>query len=222
MPAKMKLSQLDLLELLASPEHRELSASFRERCYPKKALVCTPYDDLDQVFILKQGRLRVFLAYDDREFTLALLEPGDIFSTHTRAFAETLEPSTLLIETTEHFRQQLIANPGINLVMVKVLGELLKNSITIIEGLAFKDTRQRLLDFLLSAAAERGQQHPQGILLALGLSSEELALLIGTTRQTISTLMNEFIKSGCMEKQGRTALLITNLAALAAMRSGIA
>jgi len=222
MPAKMKLSQLDLLELLASPEHRELAASFRERTYPKKALVCTPYDDLDQVFILKQGRLRVFLACDDREFTLALLEPGDIFSTHTRAFAETLEPSTLLIDTTEHFRQQLVANPGINLVMVKVLGELLKNSITIIEGLAFKDTRQRLLDFLLNAVEERGQQHPQGVILTLGLSSEELALLIGTTRQTISTLINEFIKAGCMEKQGRTALLITDLAALAAMRSGIA
>jgi len=222
MSTKMKLSQLDLLELLASPEHRELAASLRERAFPKKALVCTPYDDNDQVFILKGGRLRVFLAYEDREFTLALLEPGDIFSTHTRAFAETLEPSTLLLGSTENFRRQLIANPGVNLAMVKVLGELLKNSITIIEGLAFKDTRQRLLDFLLNAAEERGQQHPRGIVLTLGLSSEELALLIGTSRQTISTLVNEFIRAGCVEKQGRTALLITDLPALSALRSGAA
>jgi len=211
MPAKMKLTNIDLLKLFEIPEHAEVTADFKERKYLKKTIVCTPYDEEDRIFIVKKGRLRVFLSYEDREFTLALLEPGDIFSTHTRAFAEALDESVLLLGSTGVFRQKVVESPEITLVMVKVLGELLKNSITIIEDLAFKDTRQRLLDFLLSAAEERGKFHPKGIEVELGMSTEEIALLVGTTRQTISTLVNELIKSYIIEKSGRQSLVITDI-----------
>ncbi len=211
MPAKMKLTNIDLLKLFESPEYAEVAAGFKEKQCQKKTIICTPYDEGDRIFIVKEGRLRVFLSYEDREFTLALLEPGDIFSTHTRAFAEALDESVILLGSTRLFRQKITESPEITLIMVKVLGELLKNSITIIEDLAFKDTRQRLFDFLLSAAEDRGQSHPGGIEVELGLSTEEVALLIGTTRQTISTLVNELIKLGIVEKSARHSLVITDI-----------
>ncbi|MHB8707866.1 MAG: Crp/Fnr family transcriptional regulator [Desulfuromonadales bacterium] len=208
MPAKMKLTNIDLLKLFESPEYADVAKGFKEQRYAKKTVVCTPHDEGDHLFIIKSGRLRIFLTYEDREFTLALLEPGDIFSTHTRAFAETLDESVILLGNTRKFQQKAVESPEITLAMVKVLGELLKNSITIIEGLAFKDSRQRLLDFLVSAAEDRGRPHPERVSLELGLTTEEIALLIGTTRQTVSTLLNELIKSKVLEKLDRRTLLI--------------
>ncbi len=214
MPAKMKLTNIDLLKLFESPEYAEVAKGFKEQKYPKKTVVCTPYDEGNRLFIVKSGRLRVFLSYEDREFTLALLEPGDIFSTHTRAFAEALDESVILLGNTRQFQKKVVESPEIALVIVKVLGELLKNSITIIEGLAFKDARLRLLDFLVSAAEDRGQPHPEGISVELGLTTEEIALLVGTSRQTISTLLNELIKSEVLEKLSRRTLLIRDLGRL--------
>lgn len=211
MPAKMKLSNVDLLQLLETPDFADIALSFKERNHAKKALVCTPLDQNDSVFIVKKGRLRIFLANEDRELTLALLEPGDIFSTHTRAFAEALDDSTILVGSTKLFLRQIAKNPEVAMVMVKVLGDLLTNSITIIEDLAFKDTRQRLFGFLINAAEDRGRSHPEGVEVALGLNTEELALLVGTTRQTISTSVNELIKAGVLKKSGRQSFVIKNL-----------
>jgi len=214
MPAKMKLSNIDILKIFSAPDYAEILSGFKEKTYAKKTLISTPFTEADSIFIVKSGRLRVFLSYDDREFTLALLEPGDIFSTHSRTYAETLEESQILTGDTRTFQQKIIEHPEITATVVKVLGELLKNSIDIIEGLAFKDVRQRLYDFLINAAQDRGTPQPHGIIIDLSLNTEDIALLIGTTRQTVSMLINELIKAGHMEKIDRQSLLIKNLAAL--------
>ncbi len=213
MTAKMKLSQIDLLELFSDENYADVLAGFKEKTFRRKELVCTPYDGSDSIFIVKSGRLRVFLSYEDREFTLALLEKGDIFSTHTRAYAEALDESLILTGQTQAFHRKIQQHPQIMATVVKVLGELLKNSTEIIEGLVFKDVRQRLYDFLHHCALERGVRQPEGVLVDLGLTSEDLALLIGTTRQTVSTLVNELIKEGKLEKVGRFKVLIRDFEA---------
>ncbi len=210
MPAKMKLSNIDVLGLLKSPEYAQLMDGFSERCYAKKELISTPYNENDSIFIVKSGRLRIYLSYEDREFTLALLEAGDIFSTHVKTYAEAMEDSEILTADIRVFQQMLIQNPDVSISVIKVLGILLKNSINIIEGLAFKDVRQRLYDFLLNAIADRGVSQGGGILLKLQLSMEDIALLIGTSRQTVSTLVNELIKCQAVKKIDRQTLLVVD------------
>jgi len=214
MPAKMKLTNIDILKLFSTPGYAEVLSGFTERTYLKKELISTPYHNKDAIFIVKSGRLRIYLSYEDREFTLALLEAGDVFSTHARTYAEAMENSVILETDTRVFQQKIIEHPEITGVVVKVLGELLKNSIDIIEGLAFKDVRRRLYDFLLNAITDRGRKHPRGTLVPLGLGTEDIALLIGTTRQTISMLMNELIKEEHIERVNRQTLLIKNASAL--------
>ena len=210
MSAKMKLSNIDVLNLFASPEYMAILAGFNECTYQKKEIVSTPYNDKDSIFIVKSGRLRVYLSYEDREFTLALLEAGDIFSTHVKTYAESMEDSVIMTADTRVFQQKLIQQPDISVTVIKVLGVLLKNSINIIEGLAFKDVRQRLYDFLKNAIVDRGIKTPEGIVLKLQLSTEDIALLIGTSRQTVSTLINELIKCQSIKKLDRQTLLIIN------------
>ncbi len=211
MPAKKKFSNTNLLEILQEDAYRDFFQGFREVSYHRRSQVCAPGDDGDQVFVVKSGRLRVYLAWEDKEFTLAFLEPGDIFSSHTRAFVQTQDDAIVLTTDLARFQQQAASVPPLAQVMVKVLGDLLKNSITIIEGLAFKDVRRRLAQFLIGAAADKGRPGAKGVAIALGLTTEDLALLIGTTRQTVSTLLNDWIRLGVLVRIDRKTLLIRDL-----------
>jgi len=127
---------------------------------------------------------------------------------------QALDGAEILICETAKFQQQLFAVPGVSLVMVKVLGDLLKNSISTIEGLAFKDVRRRLVEYLIGLESDRGRRSDAGSVVELGVSTEDIALLIGTTRQTISHVLNDLIKNGIIEKLTRRTLLIKDPAAL--------
>jgi CRP/FNR family transcriptional regulator, carbon monoxide oxidation system transcription regulator len=210
----MKPNEVNLLKLINSSDHEDLFREFKSQRFPKKTLIYSPFEERNLIFIVKSGRLRVFLSYEEKEFTLSFLEPGDIFSTHTQAFVQALDGAEILICDTTRFQRQLFAVPEVSLIMVKVLGDLLKNSITTIEGLAFKDVRRRLVEYLIGVESDRGQQTKAGSVVELGVSTEDIALLIGTTRQTISQILNDLIKNGIVEKVNRRTLLIKNLAAL--------
>lgn len=213
MPTKMKLTEVDILSVLEKADGDVLKA-FTLRRFPRKAIIYTPFDEVNHVFVIRRGRIRVYLSYGDREFTLALLEAGDIFTTHTRAFIQAMEETEILVASTSFLRRKITELPEVTLVMVQVLGDLLKNSISIIEGLAFKDVRLRFVDFLLKGAADRGRKTPEGIVVELGLGTEDIAVLLGTTRQTISQLLNSLIRSGIVARVDRRSLLIRNPAQL--------
>jgi len=61
--------------------------------------------------VVKKGRVRVSLAFEDKDFSLAILEKGDIYSTHTRSYVMALEDVELLIMPTAKFHQFMISFP---------------------------------------------------------------------------------------------------------------
>lgn len=211
MPARMKLTNSNLLEVLSSPEYSHLLQTFREKKFKKKEIIFSPNHDENLVLLVKKGRIRVYLACDEKEFTLSILEAGDIFSTHTRAYTQALEDCELLIAPLDHFGRIMTQHPTFTLTVIKVLGDLLKNSITIINGLVFKEAHQRLAEFLVHAAEDKGRETENGIILELGLNSEQIAMLVGTTRQTVSILLNDFYKSGFLIKLDRRTIIIKDL-----------
>ncbi|MBS0349112.1 MAG: Crp/Fnr family transcriptional regulator [Proteobacteria bacterium] len=188
--------------------------TFRE--VAKGQLLATPGQALNQVFIVRSGRLRVYLASDARELSLAILEPGDIFTTHTPTFVRSLEPASLWLIGIREFGAKLAGAPGVAPLMMKVLGRILDNAVSLVEDLAFRDVPARLARFLVRQAARRGEQAAEGCLLPIDLGTEDIACLLGTTRQSVSSLINQWQREGVLSRRGRRALLIHDLPALAA------
>lgn len=222
----MMRGDIDFLRELHKPGFEELARAFQPRSFPAKSLMFTPREERDAVFIITRGRARVYLAYEDKEFTLAILERGDVFSTHTRAFVASLKETTIMSAETAHIRRQLLRIPEFTGTMVRVLGDVLSHSITIIDNLAFLDVEKRLKSFLryecdrACARAGQGCQAPsstqpeRGVLLDLGLTTEHLASLLGTTRQTLSTILNALAKQGLLELRGRGLIHVPDPEAL--------
>jgi len=189
-------------------------AGFTLRHLPKGFLLSTPGSPADQVFVVRSGRLRVYLTGESRELSLSFLEAGDIFSTHTPTYVEAVAPTTIWITGTSAFARKLATDPTVAPVVMRVLGRLLASSVNLIEDLAFREVPARLARFFLHLAERRGEARDTGCLIRLDLSIQEIADLVGTTRQTISTLINEWEREGILQRQGRHSVLIYSLEVL--------
>lgn len=201
----------DLAHLAQAEQPEGLLAGFDLREYPKGHLLSTPQDPKDQVFLVQQGRLRVYLAGENRELSLTFLEPGDIYTTHTPTYVQTVAPTRLWITNTRNFARCLATDPTATPMMMRALGRLLANAVQLVEDLAFREVPARLARFLLGLATRRGVPHDRGWLVPLDLGTEDIASLLGSTRQTVSALINQWERDGILERQGRRSLLIRNI-----------
>jgi CRP-like cAMP-binding protein len=214
----MKFLEENLLDHLHRPEFSELRSALSSHYYPKNAYICQPGDSKNLVFIVGSGRVRVYLGYEDKEFNLGILTKGDIYSTHTGTFVEALEDTELLMTDVGTFRHRMVGDPEVTKAMVRVLGNILKTSFSIIDGLVFKDVNFRLVALLAGEARRHGENMDDGtIRIVLDLSVEQIARLVGSTRQTVSTLLNDLIRAGLLERTGRGGFRIPDLKLLEAV-----
>jgi CRP-like cAMP-binding protein len=209
-------ASLNLAALTRAEQADGWLAGFALRQLPKGFLLSTPGTQRDQVFIVRSGRLRVYLDGANRELSLSFLEAGDIYTTHTPTYVKTVAPSALWVMDIRTFAHKLAREPELTPVIMRVMGRLLTNAVALIDDLAFRDVPARLARFLLGQAQRRSQPHEQGCLIPLDLSMEDIASLLGSTRQSVSSLINQWEREGVLQRQGRRSLLIRSLAALQA------
>lgn len=188
--------------------------TFSRRALHKGELLSTPNAAKNQVFIVQDGRLRVYLTDSNRELTLCFLDPGEIYTTHTPTYVEAAISSTILVTDTAKFSQHLAHNAAITPIMMRVLGRILSNSVDLIADLAFREVPQRLARFILGRIERVGQHTALGWQIHLELSTEDIASLLGTTRQTVSSLINQWERQGIISRTGRRILVIPHLSAL--------
>lgn len=166
------------------------------------------------VFIVRSGRVRVYLSYGDKEFTIAVLNPGDIYTSHSSTFVQAMQDCTLLLVDTPTFNRRMMAVPQFTQTIVRVLGGILKNAFSIIDGLALRDVTARLAIFLLASARSEDNAPGKMNSVHLNVTGELLAQHLGTSRQTLSTLLNDFTRSGILAKEKRGVYRIVDEARL--------
>ena len=213
---KPKLSPMDLDELLKIPLLKALSEQHlltlnraaHERSFRKKERIFSPEKQEDFILILLKGKVRIYLSYPNgKEFTIAFLEPGDVYSSHSGTFAEAMEDTIVWTIDIKVFSSFMLQDPVILISMVKALGESLGNTLGIIENLVFRDVGKRLANFLLQAAKEKGQTTEDGILVNLGLTFDDIAAAVGTSRQTASTFLNGWQKAEILTLNRKSFIL---------------
>ncbi|MET0066674.1 MAG: Crp/Fnr family transcriptional regulator [Candidatus Thiodiazotropha sp.] len=196
---------------------QDLLQDFSRRDLPAGYLLATPESARNEVFVVHSGRLRVYLAGENRSLTLSFLETGDIYTSHTPTFVESVSETTLWVMDTEAFARKLGQDPSATPAIMRVLGRLLSNAVSLVEDLAFREVPARLARFMLGLARRKGQADEGGWRVPLELTIEEIASLLGTTRQTVSMLINQWEREGLVARPDRQHLLIPSLDRLHAL-----
>lgn len=171
-------------------------------------LLSTPGAARNRILYLQEGRIRVFVASEDKELTLAYLSAGELFSTHTRAYLRCESACMLLSMPTGEFARSMAHEPGMLGLVMPVLGRILDNSIALIEDLAFRDVAGRLARFMLVSARQQGVALAPGMRFTLDLAASEIALLLGCTRQTVSSLFRRMEREAIIMRSARRQFVV--------------
>jgi CRP/FNR family cyclic AMP-dependent transcriptional regulator len=179
--------------------------------FAKGELIYSPYDRGDALFLVEQGRVRIYRsASDGRQLTLAILDPGMSFGQvavlqHERqdAYAEALVDCSVRMLRVDDLERVLQASPQVALNLMRSLAERLRDAEDQIESLAFRPVPARLAAKLLDLMDRYGRVTPTGIRIDERFTHLQMAEMIGTSRETLTKVLNELRDAGLIDVRER-------------------
>ena len=118
-----------------------------------------------------------------------------------------IEDSKLLILHRKQFLNLLIDYPDINMAVMHELCTRLRRADDIIGNLALLDVYGRVARILMDMAKKNGIETDEGILIQERPTQQNMANMVGTSRETFSRALNEFQRRGFCELQGKSILI---------------
>lgn len=193
-----------------------------EKSYRKGEIIILQDTEVNGLYILAEGRLRISrISEDGRVKVLALLLPGDIIGEMSlidnqlaSATVEAVEDSRLLFIEREDFQSILLRYPSITLEIAKVLSKRLREADKDIEELAFYSVKNRLIETLLKLAKRHGEKTPSGLKILIRITHQELADMVGSSRETVTRIINTLEKSNNLTVDDRGYIVLKDPLAL--------
>jgi len=210
-----RLRRSELLSCLSDAEVREMGSLCRIRVVERGSMVFETGEPSDRVFIVESGVVKLSrIADDGREVNVAVLGPMDLFGELALSgegarmeAAGALEDSVVCGFECSALEGFLLEHPELAMRVTKLIGERLRRAEVRIQDILFKDVRTRLAHTVVRLANKFGEETPDGTRIGMRLTQTDLADLIGSTRETTSTIFNEFRRDGLVGNDGHYILV---------------
>jgi CRP-like cAMP-binding protein len=163
------------------------------------------------LFIVERGTVRIYVpSAQGNDLILAVLGPGDFFGDLSlldgrprSASASVSTDATLLMLERSDFIALLTQRPAAAMAVLEAVAGRLRETDEMASDLAFLDVAGRLAKRLLDLASAHGVKRDGGVLIDLAVTQEDLANMIGVTRESVNRNLSEFETLGLISKQGR-------------------
>jgi CRP/FNR family transcriptional regulator, cyclic AMP receptor protein len=185
--------------------------------YPKGSLLFVEGEQPRGVFILCSGRAKLTTSSSEGKVLIVkIAEPGEVLGASAAILgkpyevsAETLEPSQLNFIKREDFLRFLNANSEVCMHTAQQLSEKYHAAQREIRSLGLsRTTSEKLAYLILDWCGRHGETTPKGVRLKVLLTHEEIAQMIGTTRETITRLLSDFKQRKIIDVKGSTVLVL--------------
>lgn len=209
---------------LPEPSVRALSTITSSASYPKGATLFVEGQPARGVFVLCSGRVKLSTSSaDGKTLILRIAEPGEVLglpATVTGACyeltADVIEPAQANFISRTEFLNFLRENGEAALRVAQQLGETYHAAVAEMRTIGLSHSAgEKLARFLLEWAANYPEEKGQ-VRIKLTLTHEEIAQMIGSSRETVTRLLADFRKKQLLQVMGST-LIIKNKAALEAI-----
>lgn len=208
------LRRINLFADIDDREMQEIADRTTMREVHRGRVILQPDEHPEMVYVIKEGRVKVSrYSPEGKEQILTLLEPGDVFgefalvrateSVHVEAFEDTLICGMHRRDFLALIRRQ----PELMLQIIRVLAQRLRAAEEEIADLAFRDVPGRLASLLLRLADAYGYPSPGGQRLALRVTHQDIAAMIGATRETVTAVLSRFREDGLLAFERRHIII---------------
>ncbi len=170
----------------------------------------------DSLYVIRSGAVKLGLrSSDGRENLLAILGPGELlgelslFDPGMRtATATVISDAVVLQMGHDELARWLATTPAVAEHLLRSLARRMRRTNEALADLVFTDVPGRVAKALLDLATRFGQNTDDGIRVAHGLTQEELAQLVGASRETVNKALADFTARGWLRREGRTIVLL--------------
>lgn len=206
-----ELAKTELFAGLDTAALEDLGARAVHRRYRKGNVIFVQGEQGERCFAIVSGAVKIS-AYlpDGREAVLALLGPGDVFGELSpfdqaprSADATAVEDSELLSLDAGALREAIGRHPQIAMALLHVLSRRLRQSNESFQDVAFFDVSGRVARRLADLADTYGVPSEDGVLIDMPLSQENLAQMIGATRESVNKALATLGRKGLVVRVGK-------------------
>lgn len=170
----------------------------------------------DRLYVIGSGKIKVGRSSSDgRENLLTVLGGGDVlgelslFDPGPRTATATAVSSSVVYELThERLSALLASDPSVASYLLQALAHRLRRTNEALADLVFSDVPGRVAKALLDLSVRFGKDTPEGLVVAHDLTQEELAHLVGASRETVNKALADFAARGWVRRAGRAIVLL--------------
>lgn len=224
----LHIDEIELFKILSVRKKARLRLISKKTLYKKGEFVYLPGDASENLYIVADGRIKVSkISESGKELTLSFHNPGEMFGelalVHDhprRSVAVATVSSEIWVVPKNEFNEIVLSSPQFAFLLSSIIGHRRHDLENRMEGLVFKDVPSRLANQILLLARKYGKKNGNETIIHLKLSQLELANLIGATRETTSTAINEMKRSGIIEISQKN-IIIKNMEALLVLKESI-
>lgn len=193
------LKRCNLFATLKPAELQRLERHALLRSFKARDIIYFPTDPGQSVMVLTRGRVKIkAITPDGKETIFAFVNEGEIFGELAifdceprKEYAEAVKESQVVAIPRDDMNWLIGHRPDIALHVTQLLGFRIRRVENRLRNIMFRSNRERILALLVELLESHGQ--PQGTRwdIGLSLSHQDLANLIGATRETVTTTLGK-------------------------------
>ncbi|MDZ7703555.1 MAG: Crp/Fnr family transcriptional regulator [Trueperaceae bacterium] len=203
------LKNTQLFEDLSVDELEELSQITPYKRFAAGDIIYHMEDHADALYFVRDGMVKISMYFPNgKEMILALLGQYDIFgellllpSERRPNQAEAVMDTTLIVLPEEDFQRLIAQQPRIAMKFIKVMSTRLWQAQAWFAEVGAFDAPGRLANLLLRLASDFGAEGERGTVIDLNLTQQDLAKMIGATRETVSHCLAKLLEYGAVKRR---------------------
>lgn len=210
------LKKVPLFENVEDAELGRISQMLVEKGFSKDATIVAKDEPGDAMYIIARGRVKVVMPGDGgREVILNILKAGDFFGemalvekdSPRSADVVSAEDTRVLVLKREVFVDHVLQSPKIALNIMSELSRRLRRADELISDLALLDVGARIARIIFELGERDGVDTEEGRVVRERPTQQDIASMIGTSRETVSRMLSDWQRAGLIEMRGRELVL---------------
>jgi CRP/FNR family transcriptional regulator len=208
----------DFIASLSEPEKQQLFAVGVKRTFRKDDMVFNVGASSEDIYILIDGRIKIYeLSQEGKEVILWFCFPGELFGLgevmcrrnqdKREVNAQACSYTEVLVVKYADFVQYLMTMPATAMRVIDLLCYRLRELGDVLLNLASEDVTSRVIKLITRLSARYGKRMGDSIYLDIPLTHQEMADMIGTSRQTVTTVLGALKRKGILRVEHRTIFI---------------
>lgn len=212
------LENIDLENVFCEKKIAASLDKMPQKNYSKGDYIYLPEQSSDKIFLIQSGKVKIGSINDSgKEVIQTYISKGELFGEKAmigestrKDFAVAVEDTKLCEISLNQMKNLMKEHNALTVFFMKMMGSKMLELENRLESLVFKDSRSRIIDFLLELVETKGQRIGYEWVVRNFITHQEIANLTATSRQSVTTLLNE-LRSQEILTFDRKRLLIRDL-----------